>query len=46
MRKQPWVPRNYVTVPEYQTPCQHKASPNCLRQRCLEQRKIPFEVRN
>ena len=21
-----------------------KASPNCLRQRCLEARKIPFEV--
>ena len=26
--------------------CQHRASPNCLRQRCLEERKIPFEVKD
>ena len=25
--------------------CKHRQSPNCLRQRCLEDRKIPFEVR-
>ena len=42
--KQPYIKREYVTVPEYQTPCQHKQSPNCLRQRCLEERHIPFAV--
>jgi len=42
--KQPWIPRTWVTIPEYQTPCKHKQSPNCLRQRCLEARKIPYQV--
>ena len=41
----PYIKRDYVTVPEYQTSCKHGASPNCLRQRCLEERKIPFEVK-
>lgn len=42
--KQPNGCRSWVTVPEYQTACKHKQSPNCLRQRCLQERKIPFEV--
>ena len=40
----PYIKRDYVTVPEYQTSCKHGASPNCLRQRCLATRGIPFEV--
>jgi len=42
--EQRWTPRTRVTIPEYQTPCKHKQSPNCLRQRCLEARKIPYQV--
>ena len=42
--EQRWTPRTRVTVPEYPTPCNHKQSPNCLRQRCLEARKIPYQV--
>ena len=45
-RVQPWIDRNYVTVPEYQTSCKHVASPNCLRQRCLAARGIPYEVQD
>ncbi len=43
-RTQPYIKRDYVTVPEYQTACKHRGTPNCLRQRCLEQRRIPYEV--
>jgi len=39
---QPPIKRDYVTVPEYQTPCKHKKSPNCLRQRCLDERGITY----
>lgn len=42
--KQPRINRDHVTVPEYQTECRHNRSPNCLRQRCLEERKIPYTV--
>jgi hypothetical protein len=41
---QPYINRDYLTVPEYQTPCKHKQSPNCLRQRCLQERKIPYTL--
>ena len=40
----PYVERDYVVVPEYQAPCGHRQSPNCLRQRCLMQRGIPYDV--
>lgn len=45
VNRSPYNKRDYVTMPGHQTPCNHKQSPNCLRQRCLEERKIPYEVR-
>jgi hypothetical protein len=41
---QPCFKRDYETVPEYQTACKHKRSPDCLRQRCLVERGVPYQT--
>ena len=33
-----------MIIPEYETACSHLSSPHCHRQRCLQTRRIPYEI--